>query len=90
VISFITRAMVAQGYWQYATVDEGHYPNVPGPFVPKQGHRVDIETFINYAGFVPGSPEPDEPFHDYDQPSTRCWFALTLWQALNSYWGQNR
>jgi hypothetical protein len=89
VISFITRAMVTQGYWQFATEDFDHYPNVPGPFVPKQGHRVDLETYLQYAGEVPGSPDPHGPFVDYDQPSTRGWFALALWQALDSYWNTN-
>src|SRR4051794_31772308 len=35
---------------------------------------------------IPGSPDPHGPFVDYDQPSTRGWFALALWQALDSYW----
>src|SRR3712207_9456047 len=51
VISFITRAMVARGYWQPVTVDDpALYPNVSFA----TGHRWDLLTYHRYAGAIPG------------------------------------
>ncbi len=84
-ISFITRAMITKGYWNLQPVD-GSYTNVPGT----SGHRQDIATFVHYAGALPDYPNLSGNFANWDQASTRAWFARTLWQALNSYWSVDR
>jgi subtilisin family serine protease len=81
-ISFITRAMVAQGYWQPQPDDPALYPNVPA----SSGHRADLATYVFYAGAVPGT-EPTADWDGWGQPATRAWFALAQWQALQSYLG---
>ena len=76
-ISFIARAMVGKGYWQQQPDDPKLYRMVPA----SSGHRADIATFVAYAG-----PLPDRPLgtaFDWDQPSSRAWFARAFWQALN-------
>ncbi len=80
VISFITRAMVAKGYWIQATVDDlGLYPNVP----EGSGHRLDLVTFVQYAGAIPGRPA-NENWADWNAPASRGWYADVLDQALSS------
>lgn len=76
-ISFIARAMVSKGRWQQQADDPKLYQSVPA----SSGHRADITTFVAYAG-----PLPDRPLgtaFDWNQPSTRAWFARAFWQALN-------
>lgn len=76
-ISFISRAMVSKGRWQQQQDDPLVYPDVPA----SSGHRADITTFVAYAG-----PLPDRPLgaaFDWNQPSSRAWFARAFWQALN-------
>jgi hypothetical protein len=81
VISFITRTMVAKGYWQEVTVDDPSlYPNIS----IATGHRFDVLTYYQYADAIPGT-NPDANWDTWDQPATRAWFALALWQALDSY-----
>ena len=77
-ISFITRAMVAKGYWQ-------NQPNAPQPYsgVPAD-HDGDVRTFVFYTGGVPEAPN-DPP--SWDTIATRGWFARALWAALSDYWG---
>ena len=78
-ISFITRAMVAKGYWQLETVDNpGLYPNI----TIESGHRWDVLTYYKYAGAIPGT-DPTATWGNWSQPSTRGWFAQALWQAFN-------
>ena len=76
-ISFITRGMVARGYWTLQPDNPALYPNVPA----SSGHRRDLATWVHYAG-----PLPDRPagavWADWAAPATRGWFALVLWQAL--------
>ncbi len=86
VISFITRTMVAKGYWNLVQTDDpGLYPDVPAA----SGHRLDLLTFVKYAGAVPGQPT-DGPWADWDGPASRGWTASLLWQAYSSYYGTNR
>jgi VCBS repeat-containing protein len=82
-ISFITRAMVAKGYWRQQP-DSGVYPNVPAT----SGHRQDLATYVHYAGAIPGTT-PAAAWAEWDRPSTRAWFAGALWQALNAHFGQD-
>jgi hypothetical protein len=85
VISFVTRAMVARGSWQAQPDDPALYPNVPA----NSGHRADLATYAYYAGTVPGT-QPAAGWGGWAQPSTRGWFALAQWQALDSYFGVDR
>ena len=78
VISFIARALVSAGRWQAQGDNPALYPDVPGG----SGHRVDIATYVAYAGALPDHPTGG-PFAVWDQPATRAWFARALWQALN-------
>jgi glucose/arabinose dehydrogenase len=82
-ISLITRTMVAQGYWQYQPDNPALYTAVPG----SAGHRIDLATFVHYAGALPDVPA-DQPFATWNQPATRAWFARALWQALDSHFGR--
>ena len=82
-ISLITRTMVAQGYWQYRPDNAALYTAVPA----SAGHRVDLATFVHYAGALPDVPA-DQPFATWNQPANRGWFARALWQALDSYFGK--
>jgi hypothetical protein len=79
-ISFITRAMIKKGYWQ-SQPDVGAYPNVPF----SSGHREDIATYLFYVKTLPDFPNTSGDFTNWDQPSTRAWFARTLWAALQSH-----
>jgi hypothetical protein len=85
VISFITRAMVAKGYWQAQPDDPALYPDVPAA----SGHRADLATYTFYAGAAPGT-EPAAGWGGWAQPATRGWFALAQWQALDSHFGVDR
>ncbi|CAA9589338.1 MAG: hypothetical protein AVDCRST_MAG88-4557, partial [uncultured Thermomicrobiales bacterium] len=84
-ISFITRAMVAKGYWIQQPDNRLLYPNVPAG----SGHREDIVTYVHYTGAIPGT-NPAANWDNWARPSTRAEFAVALWQALNSYWGVDR
>jgi hypothetical protein len=85
-ISFITRAMVAKGYWQHQPdVDPGLYPNITA----SSGHRQDVVTYYRYAGAIPGT-DPRAAWAAWAQPSTRAWFEGALWQALDSYFHVDR
>jgi len=86
VISFITRSMVQAGYWQQVTTDDPRvYPNVP----LSSGHRLDLVTFVKYAGAIPDRPT-GAAWADWGTPASRGWTAQVLWQALDSYFKTNR
>ena len=78
-ISFITRAMVARGAWVKQADNPALYPNVP----TRSGHRQDIATYVYYAGALPGTASPTQPWASWNAPSTRAWFAEALWQAIS-------
>lgn len=86
VIAFISRAMVAKGYWQQQYANSSLYPNVP----LSSGHQGDLATYVHYAGALPDNPNTNGSFANWDQPSTRAWFARALWQALSSYFATNQ
>ena len=83
VISFITRAMVEQGRWQFQPDNGTVYPNVPA----SSGHRQDLVTYAFYAGAVRGTSTTTANFDGWDATSSRAYFAFVLWQALGSYYG---
>lgn len=85
VVSFITRAFVAKGYWVQETTDTGIYSNVPA----NTGERLDLVTFVKNAGDLPGLPSSGA-FTGYDQAATRGFFARALFQAYSVYFGLNR
>lgn len=63
----------------------GLYPNVP----EGSGHRLDLATYTQNAGAVPGQPTTG-PFTGYDQAASRRFAAQALWQALATYYNTNR
>jgi hypothetical protein len=83
VISFITRGMVARGYWQAQPDNPALYPNVPAD----SGHRADLATYFHYVGVVPGTTSPTEDWAVAGQPAPRGWFAEAEWRALSVYFG---
>jgi hypothetical protein len=86
VISFIARAMVEKGYWQYRPDNAALYPNVPAD----SGHRIDIATYVYYAGAIPGTSSTGQMWNPYDKEANRAWFAETLWRALDAHFGLDR
>ncbi len=85
-ISFLTRAMVKQGYWLQQPDNPALYPNVPA----SSGHRIDIATFVFYSGALPDAPDTAASWAAWTDPATRGWFARAEWQALNSYFSVDR
>jgi hypothetical protein len=84
-LSLITRAMVATGAWRYQPDDPALFPAVP----PASGHRIDLATYVHYAGLPPDLGAA-APFADWDRPAARAWFARALWQALDRASGTDR
>lgn len=83
VISFISRAMVAKGYWQTQPDNPAIYPGVPA----SSGHRADIATYVHYVGLLPGTSSTTAQWTTWSQPALRSWFAEAEWRALNDYFG---
>jgi len=80
VISFVTRAMVAKGYWTQARADDPSvYPNV----LADSGHRLDLVTFVRNAGAIPDRPI-NQNWDDWTGTASRGWYAAVLDQALRS------
>ena len=84
-VAFITRTMVKLGYWQFQPDNTQIYPNINAG----TGHRIDISTYYHYAGAVPGT-NPANNWNEWDQNSTRAYFAGIYWQAYQSYFGVDR
>ncbi len=85
VISFLTRAMIAKGYWARQADNPNLYTNVPADGT----QRSDLATYVFYAGAVPDRPTSG-PFTGYDQAAQRSFFAQVEWQALDSYFRVDR
>jgi hypothetical protein len=88
ILSFITRAMISQGYWSAQPSD----PTIFGGVLNGTGHEQDVATYIfntQGVGGVPGYPTSGG-FGAWNQPATRGWFAQALWAALNSYVGSDQ
>ena len=79
VVSFITRAMVAKGYWAQQPDNRALYTDVPA----SSGHRGDLATYAHYVGGLP-DVGAGASFAGWDQSSTRGWFARVLWAALQT------
>ncbi len=76
-IAFITRAMIAKGYWVAQ-------PNAPllDPRVPAV-LAVEARTFAFYTGGLPALP----PGAGLNSGATRGWLAQALWAALDASGG---
>lgn len=85
-ISFITRAMVAKGYWQQRPTNTGIY----GGVLAGTGHEQDVTTYCYYVGPVPGTSNCTSPWTVWNQAAPRGWFSETLWRALNGYLSVDR
>jgi hypothetical protein len=81
-LTFITRAMVAKGYWQPQPNAPHPYANVPAVFAP------EIATFHHYTSAQGGIPAAPTTTAGWNAQATRGWFARALWRALDSYFGQ--
>ncbi len=81
-ISFITRAMIAQGSWQAQPIDARLF----GGVLNGTGHEQDVSTYISYTQALGGIPDypTSGAFADWNKPATRGWFAQALWTALSS------
>lgn len=82
VLLFISRALIAKHAWDQQPDDHTLYPNIPDTTAAEQADRADISTFVHYVGAAPGT-DPHQSWDGWDQPSSRGWFAQTLWQALS-------
>jgi streptogramin lyase len=77
-IAFVTRAMIAKGYWVAQPDAPLPYTGVPGVLA------TEVRTFHFYTGGVPSAPTTAAIWNG---GANRGWFARALWTALNSYWG---
>jgi hypothetical protein len=78
-ISFVTRAMVTKGFWDQVVSEDGTmYPNVPA----SSGHRLDLATFLKYAGLVPGTTSATANWDMYTANATRAFSAQVIYLAL--------
>jgi len=80
IVSLITRAMVAKGYWQYQN-DDGSFPNVPA----SSGHRQDIITFNKYTNGALSQFFSDT---NYANPAERRFVARVVYEAVK--WRENQ
>lgn len=78
-ISFVTRAMTRKGFWEPVMSEDGTmYPNVPA----SSGHRLDLATWVKYAGPVPGTTSTTANWDVYAQNATRAFSAQVIYMAL--------
>jgi uncharacterized repeat protein (TIGR01451 family) len=77
-IAFITRAMIAKGYWIAQPNASLPYNGVPAVLA------TEVRTFHFYTGGVPDAPTTAA---GWNGGANRGWFARALWAALDSYWG---
>jgi hypothetical protein len=76
-IAFITRAMIAKGYWVAQPNAPLPDPGIPGVLA------TEAKTFAFYTGGVPALPGGE----GWNDGASRGWFARALWAALDAYWG---
>lgn len=80
-ISFVTRAMITKGFWtpaQSSPMDQ--YPNVTW----ESGHRLDLATYVNNVGPVPGTTNTKAPWEAADLAASRAFTAEVVYRALLS------
>jgi hypothetical protein len=78
-ISFVTRAMVAKGYWVKQAID----PNLYGGVLTGTGHEQDASTYWYYTRNKGGVPDyPEGGGFPVDEAAPRAWFARLLWIAI--------
>ena len=77
-ISFISRALIARGWWVAQADDSRLYPNIPA----SAGARGDLATYVHYVGPLLDTATATERWAVWEQPVTRAWFAHALWLAL--------
>ncbi len=80
IVSLMTRAMVAKGYWQYQN-DDGSFPNIPA----SSGHRQDVITFNKYTNGALSQFFIDT---DYATPAERRFVARVVYEAVK--WRENQ
>jgi Divergent InlB B-repeat domain/S-layer homology domain len=80
-VTFITRAMVAKGYWQIQAGAQPPYSGVPAVFAP------EVATFYYYTRGYGGIPAAPATTSGWSAQATRGWFARVLWVALLSQYG---
>ncbi|MFN8539916.1 MAG: hypothetical protein U0232_20850 [Thermomicrobiales bacterium] len=74
-IAWITRAMVAKGYWWYER------PSTPSAGVPSGAHPWRRAHLLYYVGRLLIARRQGL------ERQARGWFARAPWAALDSYWG---
>ena len=78
-ISFVTRAMVAKGYWTQQPVDRALY----GGALLGTGHEQDASTYWHYTRAQGGVPDyPEGGAFPIGEAAQRAWFARLLWAAI--------
>jgi len=78
-VAFVARAMITKKFWvQETSAPADQFPNVP----QSSGHRLDLATYVKYAGNVPGSSTDRANWDNYNQPATRAFSTQVLYQAL--------
>ncbi len=74
VISLVTLAQFARGYWTAVPYNQRPYPNVP----ESSGARAVLAQFVAHAGAVPDASDQLTDWDDWDQPADRAWTAEVL------------
>jgi hypothetical protein len=77
-VTFITRAMVAKGYWTLQPGAQQPYAGVPAIFA------AEAATYYHYTVGYGGIPAPPAT---WSAQATRGWFSRVLWVALLSQYG---
>ena len=80
-LTVVPRARVVKGYWQIQVGAPQPYAGVPAVFAQ------EVATFHHYTQARGGVPAPPA---SWNAQATRGWFAMALWQALDSHWGIDR
>ncbi len=84
VVSLVTRAQLARGYWIPIVDERAIYRNVP----ESSGARADLVQFVAHAGAVPDVSAPSTDWFEWDQPATRAWTAQVLCRPSTPWTGR--
>ena len=77
-IAFISRSMVAKGYWAAQPDKAQLNPNIPA----SSGHRGDIATYHHYA-LTNLDVFPFDNWNAWADATSRSWFSAAQWKALS-------